>query len=135
MHKLYCKIVCLTFNKAFSCSVVCYKTHKLTCIAPNDQKLQESQLTKQQNSQSKLSLDEGEDIILETDQLDALLTSEKVTSKLKNKKLKRIIKLINSSKFKSSLLDKILKKDNHFREFADEILVSLGFKVDSTVNL
>lgn len=135
MCQLQRKIVRLLIIKVFSCSVSCYKTHKLVCAVSTDNKDKEDQQTKQPNTHNKLSLDDGEDIILEEDQLNLLITNDKITSKLKNRKLKRIIKLINASKFKSSLLDKILKKDVHFREFADEILVCLGFKVDSTVNL
>ena len=51
-------------------------------------------------------------------------------NKLKNKKLKRIIKYIDGSKFKKRNLEKMLK-DVDFSNFTDEILKSLGYLKDN----
>jgi hypothetical protein len=48
---------------------------------------------------------------------------------IKNKKLKKIIKHIDSTKYKKTFLEKMLL-DADFKDFTDEILVSLGFLKD-----
>lgn len=45
---------------------------------------------------------------------------------LKNKSLGKIIKHIDSTKFKKKTLEKFMK-DREFKEFIDEILISLGY--------
>jgi len=47
-------------------------------------------------------------------------------NKLKNKKLKRIIKFIDASKYKKRNLEKMMK-DSDFTNFVDEILNTLGY--------
>jgi len=47
-------------------------------------------------------------------------------NKLKNKKLKRIIRFIDGSKFKKKNLEKMMK-DNDFADFVNEILTTLNF--------
>ncbi len=55
--------------------------------------------------------------------------------KVKNNKLRKIIKLINSAKLKNTLLTKALFYDEHLKLFADEILEVLGFKEEGLINL
>lgn len=83
----------------------------------------------------KVDLDETEDVILDESDLEKLLTNTSITKKLKNKKLRRIIKLINASKFKNSLLDKTSKHDKHFKDFTEEILETLGIKKGKIVDI
>lgn len=47
-------------------------------------------------------------------------------NKLKNKKLQKIIRNIDSTKYKKRTLEKMLL-DKDFRDFADEILETLGY--------
>jgi len=47
-------------------------------------------------------------------------------NKLKNKKLKRIIRFIDGSKFKKKNLEKMMK-DKDFADFVNEILMTLNF--------
>ncbi len=47
-------------------------------------------------------------------------------NKLKNKKLQKIIKNIDTTKYKKKTLEKMLA-DNDFRFFTDEILETLGY--------
>jgi hypothetical protein len=48
-------------------------------------------------------------------------------NKIKNRKLQRIIKYIDSSKFKKKNLERFLNNDSDFKVFADEILETLGY--------
>ena len=74
-------------------------------------------------------LDEFEDIILSTTQLSSLKQNSSILQKIRNTKLRQIIKAINNAKFKKDILEKILKEDKNFRLFADEILHCLGFAI------
>jgi hypothetical protein len=47
-------------------------------------------------------------------------------NRLKNNKLKKIIKTIDSTRFKKRTLEKMLN-DEDFKEFTDEILKTLGY--------
>ena len=51
-------------------------------------------------------------------------------NKLKNKSLRKIIRNINTTKFKKKTIEKMLL-DKDFREFADEILETLGYLKDN----
>jgi hypothetical protein len=53
-------------------------------------------------------------------------------TKLRNNKLKRIIRSIDSTKFKKNTLEKMMAGDKDFREFCDEILRTLGYLKDNT---
>lgn len=72
-------------------------------------------------------LDETEDVILSETQLSKLKEKSSIINKLKNTRLRKILKAINSSKFKKQMLEQIMKEDKHFTMFCDEILTALGF--------
>jgi hypothetical protein len=85
-----------------------------------------------------LNLDEDDDIILGKAKLDLLsifviilVQNDKIMTKLRNSKLKRIIKSIDSTKYKKKTLEKIMN-DKDFREFADDILKTLGYLKDNS---
>ena len=46
---------------------------------------------------------------------------------LRNKNLKKIIKDIDSAKYRKSKLERTMKTNPHFKEFTTEILKTLGF--------
>ncbi len=48
-------------------------------------------------------------------------------TKLKNKKLQKILKEIDSTKYKKRTLEKKMKNDPDFKLFTTEILETLGF--------
>lgn len=104
-----------------SCSVSCYKAHKEKCSAHPPEKT-EPIVTEQK----PLNLDEEEDVILTEKDLAKLKTNEKLMTMLRNKTLRKIIKEIDSSKYKKKALDK-LENDPDFQMFTDEILNTLGF--------
>lgn len=82
-------------------------------------------------------LDETEDILLTDNELAILKQNTSITTKLKNTKLRKIIKTVVNSKYKRSLLEKILQEDKHFKFFCDEILGTLGFstKINENFNI
>lgn len=51
-------------------------------------------------------------------------------NKLKNEKLRKIIREIDGTKYKKKTLEKMLL-DKDFRDFADEILETLGYLKDN----
>jgi hypothetical protein len=55
---------------------------------------------------------------------------DKIMTKLRNNKLKKIIKSIDSARFKKKTLEKMMN-DSDFKEFTDEILKALGFLKDN----
>lgn len=71
-------------------------------------------------------LDEYNDIILDSNKLGRLKENKSIMNKLKNKKLAKIIKEIDSTKYKKKMLEKMLD-DKDFKDFVDEILLSLGY--------
>ena len=79
-----------------------------------------------ENNKRELNLDEDQDIILSRENLSILKTNDKIMNMLKNKRLRKIIIEIDSTKFKKKTLEKMLK-DSQFREFTDEILTTLGY--------
>lgn len=78
-----------------------------------------------------LNLDEDDDVILEKTNLEKLRTNDYIMNCIKNNKLKKIIKHINSTKYKKKTLEKMLE-DSDFRKFTDEILKTLGFLENDT---
>ena len=78
-----------------------------------------------------LNLDNLNDIVVPKIKLDRLCENTKLMTLLKNKSLQKIIKHIDSTRYKKNTLEKMLK-DNDFRLFADEILDSLGYLKDKT---
>lgn len=48
-------------------------------------------------------------------------------NKIRNRKLQKIIKYIDNSKYKKRNLEQMLSQDKHFAEFVDEILETLGY--------
>lgn len=117
-----------------SCSVICYKKHKEECLKQINTTIEDKNKINN-NRKLSLNLDENEDIILEENQLNKLLLNKSICKKLSNQKLRKIIKLINNAKFKSSLLSKTIKNDKEFKSFADEILIELGYKKGNIVEI
>lgn len=106
----------------YSCSVKCSKIHKEKCIPKEEPKVEK----KEEENQRPLNLDEDEDIILSKDELSVLKTNNKVMTMLRNKNLKKIIKEIDSSKYKKRTLER-MQEDPDFKDFTTEILNTLGF--------
>lgn len=52
--------------------------------------------------------------------------NKSIMTKLKNKKLQKIIKEIDSTRYKKRVLERMMN-DKDFKEFTDEILASLGY--------
>jgi hypothetical protein len=104
---------------------VCYKNHKLNCEGRD--KIVEDVV----NNERPLNLDESQDIIVDQSSLEKLKENMSIMNKLKNKKLKKIIRNIDSAKFKKRILEKIIANDKDFKEFVDEILSSLGYLDDN----
>lgn len=86
-------------------------------------------VAKKSNKENNIQnyLDESEDVMLSNSQLQKLKLNKSITSKLKNSRLRQIIKAINSAKYKKSMLENVLLEDKHFKQFTDEILDTLGF--------
>ena len=133
------KKVCITCNKTdskykcpicrnFYCSILCFKDHKLKC----NNKLNNNNEDKDKQNEENivvqpLNLDEDEDIILNEKQLSILKTNKSIMTKLKNKKLLKILKEIDSTKYKKRTLEKHMEIDPDFKIFTTEILTTLGF--------
>lgn len=62
--------------------------------------------------------------------MNNLETNEKLMTLIKNNKLKKIIKHIDSSKYKKKTLEKMME-DKDFKDFTDEILTTLGYLKDN----
>ena len=89
---------------------------------------------KEEENQRPLNLDEDEDIILSKDELSVLKSNNKIMTMLRNKNLKKIIKEIDSSKYKKRTLER-MQLDHDFKEFTTEILTTLGFIKDGVFTL
>ena len=76
-----------------------------------------------------LFLDENEDIILDNSKLCKLKENKKIMMLIKNKSLQKLMRHIDSTKYKKTFLEKMLT-DKDFKEFTDEILITLGFLKD-----
>ena len=110
---------------SFYCSIPCFKEHKKECITKiNDNKEEQND---ENNKTIPLNLDEDEDIILSEKQLSVLKTNKSIMTKIKNKKLLKILKEIDSTKFKKRTLEKKMESDPDFKLFTTEILETLGF--------
>jgi len=55
------------------------------------------------------------------------LEKKNIMTKIKNKKLMKILKEIDSAKYKKRTLERYMDKDPDFKEFTTEILETLGF--------
>ena len=113
------------FCQSFYCSIKCYKEHNKICNEKNmvkEEKEQESG-----NNVQPLNLDEDEDIILTEDKLSVLKSNKSIMTKIKNKKLMKILKEIDSAKYKKRTLGRYMENDPDFKEFTTEILNTLGF--------
>ena len=113
---------------SFYCSISCFKIHKERC---NKEKKDDINNKDEKNGNkniiSPLNLDEDEDIILSEKELSALKTNKSIMSKLKNKKLLKILREIDSTKYKKRTLAKKMENDPDFKLFTTEILETLGF--------
>ena len=113
------------FCQCFYCSIKCYKEHNKACNEKNVIKEKEPEISN--NNQPPLNLDEDEDIILSEKKLSVLKSNKSIMTKIKNKKLIKILKEIDSAKYKKRTLGKYMENDPDFKEFTTEILQSLGF--------
>ena len=131
--------ICITCNKTdskykcplchnFYCSILCFKEHKLKCNNKLNNKNEDKDKQNEENTiVQPLNLDEDEDIILNEKQLSILKTNKSIMTKLKNKKLLKILKEIDSTKYKKRTLEKQIQIDPDFKIFTTEILTTLGF--------
>jgi hypothetical protein len=55
------------------------------------------------------------------------LEKKNIMTKIKNKKLMKILKEIDSAKYKKRTSERYMDKDPDFKEFTTEILETLGF--------
>ena len=115
---------------SFYCSIPCFKNHKENCNKKNkddtDIDLKDKQI-ENENKVLPLNLDEDEDIILTEKELSVLKTNKSIMTKIKNKKLLKILKEIDSTKYKKRTLEKVMENDPDFKAFTTEILETLGF--------
>ena len=115
------------YCQSLYCSIKCYKEHNLICNEKNCTKKENDNEKDNNNNTQPLNLDEDEDIILSEDQLASLKNNKSIMTKIKNKKLRKILKEIDSAKYKKRTLEKYMMNDPDFKEFTTEILNSLGF--------
>ena len=108
---------------SFYCSVKCYKEHNKICNENKKEKKEE----KNEINVQPLNLDEDEDIILSEKDLSCLKENKNIMSKIKNKKLRKILKEIDVAKYKKRTLEKYMENDPDFKEFTTDILKTLGF--------
>ena len=109
------------------CSINCFNEHKKICIR-NEEK--NNKIEDNLNSNKPLNLDEDEDIILEKKDLEKLKENKKIMNTLKNKTLRKIIREIDSAKYKKRTLERMINNDKNFKEFVQDILITLGFIKD-----
>ena len=122
-----CKYKCPSCYN-FYCSILCFKKHKLKCNKNEKNNLiNNNELNEDNNKVQPLNLDEDEDIILSEKQLSVLKNNKNIMTKLKNKKLLKILKGIDATKYKKRTLEKQMEIDPDFRLFTTEILIALGF--------
>ena len=114
------------YCQGFYCSIKCYKEHIKVCNEKNKikEEKEEQEIT---NDIQPLNLDEDEDIILTEKELCNLKNNKNIMTKIKNKKLMKILKEIDSAKYKKRTLERYMDKDPDFKEFTTEILETLGF--------
>ena len=109
------------------CSINCFNEHKQICIR-NEEK--NNKIEDNLNSNKPLNLDEDEDIILEKKDLEKLKENKKIMNMLKNNTLRKIIREIDSAKYKKRTLERMINNDKNFKEFVQDILNTLGFIKD-----
>ncbi len=109
------------------CSINCFNEHKKICIR-NEEK--NNKIEDNLNSNKPLNLDEDEDIILEKKDLEKLKENKKIMNMLKNNTLRKIIREIDSAKYKKRTLERMINNDKNFKEFVQDILNTLGFIKD-----
>jgi hypothetical protein len=109
------------------CSINCFNEHKKICIR-NEEK--NNKIEDNLNSNKPLNLDEDEDIILEKKDLEKLKENKKIMNMLKNNTLRKIIREIDSAKYKKRTLERMINNDKNFKEFVQDILITLGFIKD-----
>ena len=109
------------------CSINCFNENKKICIR-NEEK--NNKIEDNLNSNKPLNLDEDEDIILEKKDLEKLKENKKIMNMLKNKTLRKIIREIDGAKYKKKILEKMENNDKNFKEFVQDILITLGFIKD-----
>jgi hypothetical protein len=114
------------FCQSAYCSINCHKEHNKQCNEKNVIK-NENEDNEENNKIQPLNLDEDEDIILSEKQLSCLKSNKSITTKIKNKKLRKILKEIDTAKYKKRTLERYMKNDPDFKEFTTEILQTLGF--------
>ena len=115
------------YCQGFYCSIKCYKEHNLICNEKNLEKNDKNEEKEINNNIQPLNLDEDEDIILSEKQLSSLKNNKSIMTKIKNKKLKKILNEIDTAKYKKRTLEKYMINDPDFKEFTTEILNTLGF--------
>lgn len=113
--------------KSFYCSVKCFKEHKSKCEEADKSKYQINENNETDKINKPLNLDEDEDVILLEKKLNVLKTNKNIMTKIKNEKLMKILRQIDSAKYKKRTLEKIMEGDPEFKEFTIEILETLGF--------
>ena len=109
------------------CSINCFNEHKKICII-NEEK--NNEIEENLNYNKPLNLDEDEDIILEKKDLEKLKDNKKIMNMLKNKTLRKIIREIDGAKYKKRTLERMINNDKNFKEFVQDILITLGFIKD-----
>ena len=109
------------------CSINCFNEHKKICIR-NEEK--NNKIEENLNYNKPLNLDEEEDIILEKKDLEKLKENKKIMNMLKNKTLRKIIREIDGAKYKKKTLERMVNNDKNFKEFVQDILITLGFIKD-----
>jgi hypothetical protein len=82
------------------------------------------------NFNKPLNLDRDEDIIMEKKDLEKLKDNKKIMNMLKNKTLRKIIREIDGAKYKKRTLERMINNDKNFKEFVQDILITLGFIKD-----
>ena len=116
---------------SFYCSISCFKIHKERCNKEKKDDINNKDEKKgNKNIISPLNLDEDEDIILEKKDLEKLKENKKIMNMLKNKTLRKIIREIDSAKYKKRTLERMINNDKNFKEFVQDILNTLGFIKD-----
>ena len=114
------------FCQSSYCSINCFKEHNKVCNEKTLVKVDKDEKILTNNIQP-LNLDEDEDIILSEKQLSVLKNNKSIMTKIKNQKLMKILKEIDSAKYKKRTLSRYMENDPDFKIFTTEILNTLGF--------
>ena len=86
------------YCQGFYCSIKCYKEHNIIC---NEKTFSKNDINEEKdiNNTQPLNLDEDEDIILSEKQLSCMKNNKSIMTKIKNKKLRKILNEIDSAKY------------------------------------